>query len=77
MVESDAELELRIVGDGFLRGMVRALVGSLLWVATGRLSLARFAELLDGGARADAGPSAPACGLALMRVFYPDEPASW
>ena len=74
LVEDGAELELRIVGDGFLRGMVRALVGSLVWVATGKLSLARWGELLEGGARPDAGPSAPACGLVLARVFYPDDP---
>ena len=74
LVEDGPELEFRIVGDGFLRGMVRALVGSLLWVATGKLSLGRWRELLSGGTRPDAGPSAPARGLMLMRVFYPGEP---
>lgn len=77
VVEHGPDLVFRIVGDGFLRGMVRALVGSLLWVASGRLSLERWAALLDGGERGDAGPSAPACGLILMRVIYPEEPADW
>jgi tRNA pseudouridine38-40 synthase len=76
LVERDADLVFRIKGDGFLRGMVRALVGSLLWVASNRLSLERWAELLEGGDRTDAGPSAPARGLVLMRVYYPDEHAA-
>jgi tRNA pseudouridine38-40 synthase len=75
VVEEGADLVFRITGDGFLRGMVRALVGSLLWVAAGKLSLERWAELLEGGDRAAAGPSAPPRGLILMRVFYPDEVA--
>jgi tRNA pseudouridine38-40 synthase len=75
VVEQDAELVFRIQGDGFLRGMVRALVGSLLWVAKGKLSLEQWAALLEGGDRSAAGPSAPAHGLVLKRVYYPDEPA--
>ena len=59
VVEEGADLVFRIKGDGFLRGMVRALVGSLLWVAAGKLSLGRWAELLEGGDRAAAGPTAP------------------
>jgi tRNA pseudouridine38-40 synthase len=77
VVERDVELIFRIRGDGFLRGMVRALVGSLLWVAEGRLSLERWTELLEGGDRAAAGPSAPAQGLVLIRVSYPDEPGDF
>jgi tRNA pseudouridine38-40 synthase len=75
VVEQDADLVFRVQGDGFLRGMVRALVGSLLWVATGKLSLETWAALLEGGDRSAAGPSAPAHGLVLRRVYYPDEPA--
>ena len=75
--ERGDDLLFRIVGDGFLRGMVRAVVGSLLWVGGGKLSTAAWNALLRGGDRGDAGPSAPAHGLVLMRVFYPDEPAGW
>ena len=73
-LESGSELTLRIVGDGFLRGMVRSLVGTLLEVSVGRRSPTEFAALLAGGVgRGAAGPTAPAHALTLERVFYPVE----
>jgi tRNA pseudouridine38-40 synthase len=70
--EEDGEaLDFRVVGDGFLRGMVRSLVGTLLEVGRGRRSVESFAALLAGGSRAEAGPTAPARGLVLERVSYP------
>jgi len=71
--ESGEELAFRIVGEGFLRGMVRALVGTLIEVGAGRRSVESFAELLAGQPRSAAGPTAPAHGLILQRVFYPPE----
>jgi tRNA pseudouridine38-40 synthase len=71
--ESGEELRFRIVGDGFLRGMVRALVGTLLEVGLGKRSAAGFAELLQGGLRAAAGPTAAARGLTLEKVLYARE----
>lgn len=67
------EIRFRVVGDGFLRGMVRALVGTLVDVGLGRRSVEDFALLLGGGARSAAGPTAPAHGLVLERVLYPTE----
>ena len=64
-------LTLRIAGDGFLRGMVRSLVGTLLEVALGQRSLASFTALLTGGERGTAGPTAPAHALTLERIDYP------
>jgi tRNA pseudouridine38-40 synthase len=63
-------LTLRLVGDGFLRGMVRGLAGTLLDVALGRRTVAGFAALLAGDSRAAAGATAPAHGLTLERVYY-------
>ncbi len=67
------ELCFRVVGDGFLRGMVRSLVGTMLEVGTGRRDLESFAALLGGGERSAAGPTAPPQGLVLYEVRY-DEP---
>jgi tRNA pseudouridine38-40 synthase len=68
----------RIVGDGFLRGMVRSLVGTLLEVGAGRRTPAAFADLLAGppAGRGAAGPTAPAHGLILEQVFYARGPAA-
>jgi tRNA pseudouridine38-40 synthase len=59
-----------IEADKFLRHMNRVLVGTMLDVARGARPLEEFTELLDGRARAHAGPTAPAHGLALARVRY-------
>lgn len=59
-----------IEADAFLRGMVRALVGTILEVAGGRREIADLERLLRGGSRPEAGDSAPACGLYLLRVAY-------
>jgi len=65
-----SERVLRLAGEGFLRGMVRALVGTLLEVGRGRRSVGGFVALLGGGGRESAGATAPAHGLALERVDY-------
>lgn len=64
-------LEFWIEADTFVRHMNRVLVGTMLEVAVGRCELARFADLLRGRPRAQAGPTAPAHGLALASVAYP------
>lgn len=63
-------VELSIVGDGFLRGMVRSLVGTLIEIGNGRREVDDMARLLEGAPRSEAGPSAPAHGLILEQVFY-------
>ncbi len=65
-------LELWIEADTFLRHMNRVLVGTMLEVAAGRRELAEFAPLLEGRPRSHAGPTAPAHGLALAAVAYPN-----
>ena len=74
----DSALVFRVVGDGFLRGMVRALVGTLLEVATQRRSLESLEALLHGRTRQEAGPNVAARGLVLHRVYYEsDRPRAW
>jgi tRNA pseudouridine38-40 synthase len=64
------ELEFWIEADMFLRHMNRVLVGTMLEVAAGQMTLTQFERLLEGGSRADAGRTAPAHGLALASVSY-------
>jgi tRNA pseudouridine38-40 synthase len=59
-----------VVGNAFLRGMVRCLVGTLLQAGGGFWPVERVAEVLESRNRALAAPPAPACGLCLMRVEY-------
>lgn len=65
-------LEFWITADSFMRHMNRVLVGTMLEVATGRRTLEDFTALLTGRPRSHAGPTAPARGLALASVAYPD-----
>lgn len=63
-------LELVFDGDGFLYRMVRNLVGALVKVGQGRLSVMDLKKILQNRARAGAPPTAPAEGLYLLRVRY-------
>jgi tRNA pseudouridine38-40 synthase len=67
---SDLPLVMRIEGDGFLRHMVRNIVGTLVDVGVGRLPPSRVAGILASRDRTQAGPTAPAHGLYLVRVLY-------
>ena len=64
----DRPLLFRVTGDGFLRHMVRNMVGTLVEVGAGRLSPDRVPEILASGSRAQAGRTAPAHGLFLVNV---------
>lgn len=64
---------VRIVGNAFLHSMVRVITGSLVEVGLGRRDPGWTAEALAACDRSAAGPTAPACGLTLWHVSYPDE----
>ncbi|MBS3915414.1 MAG: tRNA pseudouridine(38-40) synthase TruA [Bacteroidetes bacterium] len=59
-----------IRANRFLRNMVRAIVGSLIEVGNGKLSVTEFEGILQNGTRSDAGESVPAKGLVLEEVVY-------
>ena len=62
-----------IMADGFLYNMVRAIVGTLLEVGTGRKPPEYMKTVIESQDRAFAGSTAPAGGLYLIQVDYPDE----
>jgi tRNA pseudouridine38-40 synthase len=64
------EISIIASADGFLRYMVRTIVGTLIEVGRGKRTAASVAETLESLDRANAGPSAPANGLTLVRVNY-------
>lgn len=75
------EIEWKETNDGhlfsvsanrFLRGMVRATVGTLLEVGMGRLDINQLRAILESGDRSKAGRSVPPEGLYLSEVKYPD-----
>ena len=64
------EIRYRVSGNRFLRGMVRGLVGTMLKVGRGKISIPEFRSLISAGDSAAADFSVPAKGLALHRVLY-------
>jgi tRNA pseudouridine38-40 synthase len=66
-------LVVRVVGNAFLHSMVRTIVGSLVEVGRGRRDPAWVAEALGALDRNAAGPTAPAQGLTLWHVEYPED----
>ena len=59
-----------VAADGFLYNMVRIMAGTLLRVQEGKLLPGDIPQILETRDRAKAGPTAPACGLYLNKVFY-------
>ncbi|MFC2075861.1 tRNA pseudouridine(38-40) synthase TruA [candidate division KSB1 bacterium] len=68
-VEADG-IRFEVRANRFLRGMVRALVGTMLEVGRGRIAPERMENILYAKDRAQAGPAAPPQGLCLARTEY-------
>ena len=65
------ELLFVISADRFLRNMVRAIMGTLIKIGRGEVSLEQFHQIIESKNRSNAGQSVAACGLYLVKVRYP------
>ncbi|MBC8552761.1 MAG: tRNA pseudouridine(38-40) synthase TruA [Candidatus Brocadiales bacterium] len=63
-------LMFTVEADGFLYKMVRSIVGTLLEVGKGKMTIAEFKKIVKSGARAKAGNTVAANGLCLLKVKY-------
>ncbi len=71
-IDNQGLIRITIEADGFLRYMVRNMVGSLAAVGLGKLAPEAIARLLAARDRRQAPPTAPARGLTLLKVNYPE-----
>jgi tRNA pseudouridine38-40 synthase len=71
--ESSNRLVFIIKADRFLRNMVRAIVGTMIEIGIRRMDLKEFEEIILAKDRCKAGKSAPAKGLFLVDIEYPEE----
>ena len=70
--QEDRLITMRVCADGFLYNMARAMVGTLLYVAEGKILPDEIPKLLAECDRTKAGPTAVAEGLAMTKLWYPD-----
>jgi len=68
--ERDGFILFEIEANGFLKQMVRSIVGTLVEIGKGRMDAAEFGKILESRDRRKAGPTAPARGLFLKEVKY-------
>lgn len=61
---------IRVAGRGFLYNMVRIMTGTLMEVGRGNLEPREIKSILEAKDRSAAGPTAPACGLTLMKYEF-------
>ncbi len=69
--EGERTLVYEVEADGFLRKMVRSMVGGLVAAGRGAITVEALTRALDARDRRGWPPPAPACGLTLVRVDYP------
>lgn len=68
----DGELQFTIQADRFLRNMVRAIVGTLVNIGLEKISVSDMHTIIKSKSRSEAGFSAPAHGLYLTKIEYPE-----
>lgn len=68
--EQGADLVIRVCGSGFLYNMVRILAGTLIEIGKGKQEPDSMKAVLEARDRSAAGPTAPACGLTLIKYEF-------
>ncbi|MDE7205181.1 MAG: tRNA pseudouridine(38-40) synthase TruA [Lachnospiraceae bacterium] len=66
-------ITIQVTGSGFLYNMVRIIAGSLMEVGRGNMAPEEMKEILKACDRTKAGPTAPACGLTLVKYEFMEE----
>jgi len=73
-IEKTGEIiELRVCADGFLYNMARAMAGTLIYASEGKISPNELPRLLEQKDRRSTGPTVPAGGLYMTRIWYDGE----
>ncbi len=68
--ESKDIIELRIIANRFLHNMVRIIVGTMIEIGLGKIKVNQIHNILEAKDRNAAGPTIPAKGLRLVKVYY-------
>lgn len=71
--KQDVDIYIEVCGGGFLYNMVRIIAGTLMEVGKGRLAPKDVGTILEACDRTKAGPTAPACGLTLVKTEYEEQ----
>lgn len=69
--EEGADIVIRVCGNGFLYNMVRIIAGTLMEIGKGKWQPEKVRQMLAAKDRTAAGPTAPACGLLLVKYEFP------
>lgn len=64
------EIVIRVTGRGFLYNMVRIIAGTLMEIGRGHITPQEMKRIIEARDRRAAGPTAPACGLTLVKIEY-------
>ena len=70
-IKSDKGYVFSITANRFLRNMVRAIVGTMIEIGEGKITIEQFEAILNSNSRSEAGQSVPARGLFLAKIEYP------
>ena len=68
--QNSKEIVIRVTGRGFLYNMVRIIAGTLMEIGRGHIAPQEMQRIIEARDRGAAGPTAPACGLTLVKIEY-------